>query len=238
MRKAGSITGALLKYLEEYIKPGVTTEHLNKLAHDFITKHKAVPSFLNYGGFPKSICTSVDDVVVHGIPGPLKLEEGMIISLDVGAFFEGFHSDAARTFPVGKISAEKQKLVDVTRECFERGAAAVREGARIGDVSAAVQAFAEKHGYGVVRAMEGHGIGRSLHEEPSVPNFGTAGTGVRLRAGMAICIEPMINLGAWQVQIDKKDGWTCRTADGKPSAHHENTLIVTEDGYEILTDFV
>lgn len=234
MRQAGALTGRTLGYLEGFIKPGVTTGELDRLAREYIAKHKAVPSFLNYRGYPAGICISVDDVVVHGIPGGLKLEEGMIVSIDAGACLNGFHGDAARTFPVGKIPENKAKLIEVTKECFFKAAKVVRPGARIGDISSAVQEWAEKHGYGVVRALEGHGIGRRLHEEPGVPNFGRAGLGPRLSAGMTLAIEPMINMGTAEVKFDG-DGWTCRTADGRPSAHYENTVLVTESGCEILT---
>ncbi|GHV00871.1 type I methionyl aminopeptidase [Clostridia bacterium] len=235
MRTAGKITRDTLLYLGEHIKPGVRTADLNALAHEYILKQKARPAFLKYNGYPKSICVSPDDVVVHGIPGSMRIEEGMIVSIDAGAVYEGYVSDAARTYAAGRISTEKQRLIDVTRECFYRAAAAVRDGARIGDISAAVQTHAEANGYGVVRALEGHGIGRKMHEDPGVPNFGKAGTGVRLRAGMVICVEPMINMGTWKVRFEA-DGWTCRTEDGQPSAHYENMLAVMADGCENLTE--
>jgi len=234
LRAAGRITRDTLNYLSEHIKPGIRTTDINRLAHEYILKAKAKPAFLNYNGYPKSVCVSPEDVVVHGIPGNQRVEEGMIVSVDVGAVYNGYVGDSARTFAAGKISAEKQRLMDVTRECFFKAAAYLRDGVRLGDISAAVQNHAESNGYGVVRALEGHGIGQKMHEEPGVPNYGKAGTGVRLRAGTVICIEPMINMGTWKVKFDS-DGWTCRTEDGKPSAHYENMVAITADGYENLT---
>ncbi len=234
MRQAGALTGQVLKYLEGLIRPGVTTKELDDAAREYLAKNNAVPSFLNYRGYPASVCISVDDVVVHGIPGGLVLTDGMIVSIDAGAYINGFHGDAARTFPVGKVAGNKARLIQVTRECFFKAADIIRPGVRVGDISAAVQGWAEKHGYGVVRALEGHGIGRRLHEDPGVPNFGRPGTGPRLSAGMTIAVEPMINMGSGEVKFDR-DGWTCRTIDGQPSAHYENTVLVTEDGCEILT---
>jgi methionyl aminopeptidase len=235
LRTAGRITRDTLLTLSENIKPGVRTADLNALAHEYILKQRAKPAFLNYNGYPKSICVSPDDTVVHGIPGALRLEEGMIVSIDAGAVYGGYVGDSARTYAVGKISAEKQRLIDITRECFYRGAGVVRDGVRVGDISSAVQLHAEANGYGVVRALEGHGCGRNMHEDPGVPNFGKAGTGVRLRSGTVICIEPMINTGTWRVRFEA-DGWTCRTEDGKPSAHYENMIAITADGYENLTE--
>ena len=235
MRVAGKLTGDTLKYIEEYIKPGVTTAQINARIYEFITSHDAVPSFLGYHGYPASACVSVNDVVVHGIPGAYALCEGDIVSIDVGVIKDGWQGDAARTFAVGKISSAAQKLIDVTRECFFEGIKHARAGRRLGDLSAAIQRHAESHGYGVVRDMVGHGIGRKMHEDPSVPNYGRRGTGMRLRAGMTICIEPMINMGTYKVFMDNSDGWTIVTADGKPSAHYENTVLIKEDGVEILT---
>ena len=236
MKRAGALTGQTLQYLEGLIKPGITTRELNAKAHEYITNHRASPSFLNYRGFPASVCISVDDVVVHGIPSGLRLEEGMIVSIDAGACLNGYHGDAARTFAVGRIAGNKARLIEVTRQCFFKALEKVKPGVRVGDISAAVQGWAEKHGYGVVTALEGHGVGRRLHEEPGVPNFGKAGKGPILKAGMTVAIEPMINMGTAEVKFDR-DGWTCRTADGQPSAHYENTVLVTEDGYELLTAY-
>lgn len=234
MRVAGKLTGDALKFIEEKIKPGVTTAQINSLIHEFITSHDAIPSFLNYNGYPASACVSVNDVIVHGIPGSYALEEGDIVSIDVGVIKDGWQGDAARTFAVGKISSEAQKLVDVTRECFFEGIKHARAGRRLGDLSEAIQTHAEAHGYGVVRAMVGHGIGRHMHEDPSVPNFGKAGTGVMLKSGYTIAVEPMINAGTFKLKIDP-DGWTARTADGSLSAHYENTILVLDGEPEILT---
>lgn len=235
MRASARVTRDALLLLEKHIKPGVTTAQLNKIAHDFILSKGAKPNFLNYGGFPGSICTSVNDVVVHGIPEKRRvLKEGDIISIDMGAVLDGFHSDAARTFPVGKISPEAQRLIDVTKESFFRGIENLKHGAKLGDVSFAIQSFVEDNGFSVVRDLVGHGIGRELHEDPSVPNFGKAGKGVKLAAGMTLAIEPMVNAGGYEVSV-LDDDWTVVTDDGSLSAHYENTVLITKDGYEILT---
>ncbi len=234
MRVAGRITGDALKYIEERIKPGVTTAEINAAIHEYIVSQDAIPSFLHYHGYPASACVSVNDVIVHGIPGDYALREGDIVSVDVGVVKDGWQGDAARTFAVGKISADAQKLIDVTRESFFEGIKHARAGRRLGDLSAAIQRHAESHGYGVVRAMVGHGIGRQMHEDPSVPNFGTAGTGVLLKSGYTIAVEPMINAGTFKLTIDN-DGWTARTADGSLSAHYENTILIRDGEPEILT---
>lgn len=235
MREANIIVRDLLKYIEEHIKPGISTLELDKLSYEFITSRGAKPSFLGYEGFPGSICASIDDVVVHGIPNKkIILKEGQIIGVDVGATIHGFHGDAARTFAVGKISPEKQRLVDVTRECFFKGISVLKDGVRLGDLSHTIQQHAESNGYSVVRELVGHGIGRHMHEDPSVPNYGVAGHGLKLRRNMTIAIEPMINMGKRDITMDD-DGWTIRTRDGLPSAHYENTVLITENGVEILT---
>ena len=234
MRVAGKLTGDTLKYIEEYIKPGVTTAQINARIYEFITSHDAVPSFLGYHGYPASACVSVNDVVVHGIPGAYALCEGDIVSIDVGVIKDGWQGDAARTFAVGKISSAAQKLIDVTRECFLEGIKHARAGRRLGDLSAAIQRHAESHGYGVVRDMVGHGIGRKMHEDPSVPNFGQEGTGVQLKSGFTIAVEPMINAGTFKITFDP-DGWTTRTADGSLAAHYENTVLIRDGEPEILT---
>lgn len=235
MRASARITREALVYLETLIKPGITTAQLNKKAHDFILSKGAKPNFLNYGGFPGSICTSVNDEVVHGIPSKGRvLKEGDIISIDMGVVLDGFHSDAARTFGVGKISPEARRLIDVTRESFFKGIKYLKHGAKLGDVSFAIQSFVEDNGYSVVRDLVGHGIGRELHEDPSVPNFGKAGRGVKLAAGMTLAIEPMVNEGGYEVSV-LDDDWTVVTDDGSLSAHYENTVLITKDGYEILT---
>lgn len=235
MRASARITKEALLLLEKHVKPGVTTKQLEKIAHDFILSKGAKPNFLHYNGFPASICTSVNDVVVHGIPEKGRvLLEGDIISIDMGAVLDGFHSDAARTFPVGKISPQAQRLIDVTKESFLQGVEHLKHGAKLGDVSFAIQSFVEDNGYSVVRDLVGHGIGRALHEDPSVPNFGKPGKGVKLAAGMTLAIEPMVNAGGFEVSV-LDDDWTVVTDDGSLSAHYENTVLITKDGYEILT---
>ncbi len=235
MRKAGAITRDTLLLLEKAVTPGVTTKQLDSLAHEYIKMQGAKPSFLNYGGFPASICASVNEKVVHGIPDDKPLQEGDIISIDVGACYKGYHGDSARTFAVGKISSEKQKLIDVTKQSFFEGIKNLKAGCFVGDISSSVQRYVEKHGFSVVRDLVGHGVGKHLHEDPSVPNFGFAGLGPILNAGVIIAIEPMVNMGKSAVVFNKKDGWTVTTADGKPSAHYENTVLIKEDGVEILT---
>lgn len=235
MRKAGKITGDALKVIEEYIKPGISTAELDKIAYDFIKKQGATPSFLHYNGFPASICASPNSWVVHGIPSKnIVLKEGDIISIDMGACKDGYHGDAARTFAVGKISDDAQRLIDVTKQSFFEGIKYATHGAKIGDVSAAIQEYVEKNGYSVVRDLVGHGIGKNLHEDPSVPNFGRSGKGARLAAGMTIAVEPMVNQGEYGVVV-LDDDWTCETADGSLSAHYENTILITHGECEILT---
>lgn len=232
MRKSGAILRDLLLYLEERVKPGVATRKLDEFAYDYIKKHDSTPSFLGYGGFPASICASVDEVVVHGFPSDKRLREGEIIGIDAGLIYKGWQADAARTFAVGEISEEKKLLVKTTKESFFEGVKHFKAGGRLGDISNAIQVYNESRGYGIVRAMVGHGIGREMHEDPSVPNFGKPGHGPKLEVGMVLAIEPMVNMGTWQVL---EDGWKCVTADGKPSAHYENTVALTENGAEILT---
>jgi len=235
MRIAGRITGDALKVLEKHIRPGISTMQIDKIAHDYIVSKGARPGFLHYGGFPGSVCTSVNDELIHGIPSKKRvLKEGDIISLDIGACWQGYNGDAARTFAVGKISDEAQRLIDVTEASFFEGIKCATHGARIGDVSAAIQEFVEKHGYSIVRDYTGHGVGRDLHEEPSVPNYGRAGRGVKLAAGMTIAIEPMVNQGTYQIELLDND-WTVVTADGSLSAHYENTVLITHGECEILT---
>lgn len=237
IREAGKIVSEALCLAGEAVKAGMTTWELNALIEKVITDHKAYPSFKNYNGFPAASCISPGCIVVHGIPSKkVVLNEGDIVSVDVGAFLNGYHADAARTFAVGKISAEAQKLIDVTRECFLLGAQKAVEGNRVGDIGFAVSSHAEKHGYGVVRELVGHGVGRNLHEEPDIPNFGNSGRGQRLKNGMVIAIEPMINAGTREVDFDESDGWTVRTRDRALSAHYENTVAVTPDGPIFLTE--
>lgn len=235
MRQAGKVVKDLLEYLEEKIAVGMTTAQLNTLADVFIRKANAIPSFLNYNGFPASICVSIDDEVVHGIPSDdVVIEEGMIVSVDAGAMLNGFHGDAARSFLIGAVSEEKKKLVQVAVECFFKGLEHFKEDGRLGNISYAIQEHAESNGFSVVRALVGHGIGRNIHEDPSVPNYGRKGHGVRLEKGLVLAIEPMINKGSHKVYT-KSNGWTVATSDKMPSAHYENTVALTENGAEILT---
>lgn len=235
MRIAGRITRDTLKVVEHSIKAGISTLELDKIAYDYIKSQNAIPSFKNYGGFPGSICASVNDTVVHGIPSAnIILKEGDIISIDVGAKYKGYHSDACRTFPVGKIDAKVKKLIKVTEQSFFEGIKGLKSGAFVGDISHRIQTFVEKHGYTIVRELVGHGVGKNLHEDPQVPNFGRSGSGPRLNANAVIAIEPMVNMGERNV-VFMSDGWTCKTRDGMPSAHYENTVLITEDGVEILT---
>ena len=234
MRRAGKITAAARALAGEMVKPGVTTREIDRAVEQFIRKNGAVPSFLNYHGYPGSACISVNDEVIHGIPGNRVLKEGDIVSVDVGAYIGGFHGDCAATFPCGKISEEAQRLIDVTRESFFRGIAKAKEGNRVFDISAAVQEYVEANGFTVVREFVGHGIGRQLHESPEVPNYGTAGRGPRLLRGMTLAIEPMVNAGAASIR-QLSDGWTVKTLDGRLSAHYENTVLITDGEPEILT---
>ena len=273
MRKAGAITRDVLELIGENAKPGVTTRRLDAIAYDYIKRNHAVPSFLGYGGFPNTICasiddeiahgspspaptsslrsipssstrlpgipctlsSSIDDEIVHGIPGNRVLEEGMLLKIDVGAGLGGFHTDAARTFAIGSVSPEKRKLMDVCRESFFRGIAVLKDGARLGDLGAAIMKFVEANGFSVVRELVGHGIGTTVHEDPSVPNYGIAGRGIRVSKNMTLAIEPMINLGSRKVAQVPGDDWTIVTADGSPSAHYENTVVIGSDGVEIIT---
>ena len=234
MKKAGEITKNALLYAETLVKPGVTTNSLDNLISEYIINHGGKPCFKGYNGFPKATCISVNEVVVHGIPSQRKLKEGDIVSIDIGATFEGFVGDNAWTFPCGDVSKEAQSLIDATREALFEGIAAAKAGNRIGDIGSAVQRYVEARGYSVVRSFVGHGVGAKMHEDPAVPNYGTPGRGVRLLPGMTIAIEPMINEGVKEVET-LKDGWTTVTADGKLSAHFEHTVAVTPDGPVILT---
>lgn len=234
MRDAGQITAGALLAAQEVIKPGVTTNHVDSVVRKYIESHGAKPSFLNYNGFPASACISVNDEVIHGIPGPRIINDGDIVKVDVGAYYKGFHGDSARTFFCGTVSEKAADIEKVCRECFFEGFAAAKPGARIGDISAAVQTYAESHGYSVVREYVGHGVGEKLHESPDVPNYGKAGRGVRLSEGMTIAIEPMINAGRAEILVLDND-WTVVTADHKLSAHYENTIVITAEGAEILT---
>lgn len=235
MRESCKLTKELFLILEDKINPGVTTKELDTVAYDFYKKHGATPNFLNYNGYPATICASINDEVVHGIPSHKKvLRDGDIISIDMGCILDGWHSDAARTFGVGKISDEAQKLIDDTKQSFFEGISVIKHGVKLGDVSHTIQTFLEERGYGVVRDLVGHGVGRELHEDPEVPNFGKAGRGVRLAAGMTLAIEPMVTAGGYRVNV-LDDDWTIVTSDGSLAAHYENTIAITRDGCEILT---
>lgn len=235
MAKAGRITGGALKAAGNAIREGMTTFELDRVIHDYIVSHGAKPSFLNYNGFPASACISVNDTVIHGIPSRTeKLKKGDIVSVDVGAYIDGYHGDSARTFAVGEISSEAQALMDSTEQSLMAAIAIVKPGIRIGDISHCVQEYNESRGYSVVRQYVGHGVGKNLHEDPEVPNFGKPGHGPRLVAGMVIAIEPMINQGGASVRV-LPDGWTVKTADGKLSAHFEHTVAITPSGAQILT---
>lgn len=234
MRIAGNIVYQTHQYLKPFIKPGITTKELDKLAHDFIISKDAYPSCLGYEGYPASICISVNEEVVHGIPSKRKLRNGDIVTLDICACYKGYHGDSAWSYAVGDISEEKKYLLKHTEESLYEGLKQVREGARIGDISNAVENYANKYKLGVVKELTGHGIGSELHEDPDVPNYGKKGTGPLLKAGMVIAIEPMLNLGTADVYL-LDDDWTIITQDDKPSAHFEHTVLVKKDGYEILT---
>ena len=234
MRKAGKITAAARALAGEMVKPGVTTQEIDSAVEAFIRKEGAVPSFLHYNGYPASACISVNDEVIHGIPGKRVLQEGDIVSIDVGAYIGGFHGDCAATFACGQISQEAKKLIDVTRQSFFEGIKFAKEGCRVQDISAAVQSYVESQGFSVVREYVGHGVGAHLHESPEVPNFGRPGRGPRLLRGMTLAIEPMVNAGGAAI-LQLSDGWTVKTRDGKYSAHYENTILITDGEPEILT---
>ena len=234
MRQACKITAAARALAGEMVRPGVSTKAIDQAVHDYIVSQGAKPSFLNYNGFPASACISVNSTVIHGIPGGYILQEGDIVSIDVGAFYKGFHGDCAETFACGAISTDARKLIDVTRQSFYEGMKAATKGNRVQDISHAIQTYVESNGFSIVRSFVGHGVGRQLHEEPEVPNFGHPGRGPRLVKGMTIAVEPMVNAGTHEVRI-QKDGWTVLTADGKLSAHYENTVLITDGEPEILT---
>ena len=234
MKKSGEITGGALKAAQSVIRPGISTREIDHAVHEYIVSCGAVPSFLGYGGFPASACVSVNDEVIHGIPGGRILHEGDLVKVDVGAYTGGFHGDAAATFPVGAISKEARMLMDVTRQSFYEGIKFARKGNRISDISNAIQTYVEAQGFSLVRDYVGHGVGANLHEDPEVPNFGRPGHGVRLQPGMTLAIEPMVNVGTYAVKV-LPDGWTVKTADGKLSAHYENSIAITEGDPVILT---
>ncbi len=234
MRQAGRIVALTHRELKKYIKPGITTKELDTHAEKFIRSFGAVPSFKGYNGFPGSVCTSVNEELVHGIPGPRKLTDGDIISIDIGAYLEGFHGDSAWTYPVGNVSTEAARLLEVTERSLYEGLRVLRSGIRLGDLGSRIQSVAEDAGFSIVIEYAGHGIGRELHEAPTVPNYGIAGRGGRLKSGMTLAIEPMVNAVSGHVHT-LDDGWTVVTSDGSLCAHFEHTTLITEEGYEILT---
>ncbi len=240
MRASGKVLARAREAARQLVAPGVTTDELDAVIHKVIIDAGATPSFLNYESaastpFPKASCISVNEVVVHGIPGPRVLQEGDIVGIDIGVYMNGYHTDSAWTYPVGTVDEATAKLLRVSQESLFKGIEKAKPGNRIGDVSAAIQKYLDSHGYGIVRDLVGHGIGQSLHEAPSVPNFGKAGTGPKIKEGMTFCIEPMVNAGTWRVKT-LEDEWTMVTADGKYSAHFEHTVAITKNGAEILTD--
>lgn len=234
LKKAGEIVGKTHHYVEKFIKPGITTKELDKLAEDYIISQGATASFKGLYGFPGAICISINEEVVHGIPGNRKLKNGDIVTLDIGACYKGYHGDSAWTYPVGEISDAKKELLKNTESALFEGLSVVKDGAHVGDIGYAVETFAKKHNLGVVKELVGHGVGSQVHEEPDVPNYGKKGTGPLLKEGMVIAVEPMLNMGTADVFI-LDDDWTIVTADDLPSAHYEHTVLVTKDGYTILT---
>ena len=235
MRRAGKITAAARALARDMVKPGVTTAQIDKAVFQFIEDQGATPSFLHYNGYPASVCVSVNDEIIHGIPGKRVLQDGDIVSVDVGAFIGGFHGDCAGTYPCGQVSDEALRLIRVTQQSFFEGIKYAREGCRLSDISAAVQAYVEANGFSIVREYVGHGIGRKMHEPPEVPNYGKPGHGPRLLRGMTIAVEPMVNAGSAAI-LQMADGWTVKTADGKNAAHYENTILITAGEPELLTD--
>lgn len=236
IKESALIVGLTLAEVAKYIKPGVPSNYLDKIAEDFIRSHQAVPSFKGYNGFPASLCISINDVVVHGIPSRQVLQEGDIVSVDCGVYKNGYHGDYAYTFAVGEISEEKKLLVERTKKSLYKGINEAKKGNHIGDISHAIQSYVESFGYGVVRELVGHGIGKKMHEKPDIPNYGKKGKGELIVPGMVFCIEPMINLGTPRVSMDA-DNWTIRTLDRKPSAHFEHQVAITEEGTEVLSTY-
>lgn len=234
MAVAGQTVAVVLAAVKQAAAPDVSLQELDSIAAEVIRSRGCTPSFLGYHGYPASICTSPNNVIVHGIPSDYRLVDGDVLSVDAGAIFEGFHGDAAITFPIGDVSAETQLLIDTTEQALAAGIAQVKAGARLGDIGHAVESEANRHGFGVVREYVGHGIGRQMHEDPQVPNYGKPGTGTKLKKGMAICIEPMFNMGGHGTRVEP-DGWTVVTADGSLSAHFEHTIAITDRGPRVMT---
>lgn len=235
MRRAGKITAAARALARDMVKPGVTTAQIDKAVYQFIKSQGATPSFLHYNGYPASVCVSVNDEIIHGIPGKRVLQEGDVVSVDVGAYIGGYHGDCAGTYPCGQVSDQAMELIRVTQQSFFEGLKYAREGYRLSDISHAVQEYVESRGFSIVREYVGHGIGRNMHEAPEVPNYGLPGHGPRLLRGMTIAVEPMVNAGGAGI-INMPDGWTVKTADGKNAAHYENTILITAGEPELLTD--
>ena len=234
MRQAADILIKTHELIASHIRAGITTEELDNIAESYIVSQGAIPSFKDYGGYPATICASINDEVVHGIPSNRKLQQGDIISVDIGVYFKGYHSDAARSYGIGELSPDMQKLIDVTKQSFYEGLKFAKDGHHLSEVSQAIQKYVESNGFSVVRDLVGHGIGKELHEEPQIPNYKTPGRGPKLRKGMVLAIEPMVNMGTWEVNV-LSDDWTVVTRDGMPSAHYENTIVITDDEPEILT---
>lgn len=235
LRKAGHIVYETHQYLKPFIQEGVTTKELDRLGEAFIRKQGATPSFKGYDGFPNALCISVNEEVVHGIPGDYKLQNGDVVSIDIGACYKGYHGDSAWSYPVGEVSKEKQALLEHTKESLFEGLKQIKPGAHIGDIGEAIESYATKYHLGVVKELVGHGVGTNVHEDPDVPNYGINGTGPRLKKGMVIAVEPMLTLGSPDIFIDSENDWTVITDDNQASAHFEHTVVVTEDGCEILT---
>jgi len=236
LRKSNQLVSKTLAEVAKHIRPSVRTDYLDKIAEEYIRDNKAVPGFLGYNGYPKTLCTSVNDQVVHGIPSKYELREGDLLSVDCGVILDGFYGDTAYSFEVGEVDEKKRKLMEVTRQSLFMGIRQAVEGHRLGDIGHAIQSYCEASGFSVVREMVGHGLGKQLHEEPEVPNYGRSGEGVRLKKGMVICIEPMINLGKRHI-IREKDGWTIRTSDRQPSAHYELAVAIDKEAPDILSTF-
>ena len=236
LRENNILVSKTLAEVARHIAPGVATKALDRIAEDYIRSHGAVPAFLGYEGYPATLCISVNEQVVHGIPGDYRLRDGDIVSVDCGTFMKGFVGDSAYTFEVGEVGEEVRRLMQVTKEALYKGTAQAKAGNRVGDISAAVQEYTESFGYGVVRELEGHGLGRKMHEAPGVPNYGAKGRGPLLKEGMVICIEPMITMGSKSV-VFEEDGWTVRTRDRKPAAHYEFAVAIRKNGPDVLTDF-
>lgn len=234
MRQAADILVRTHELVANQVKIGITTKELDQMAEEYILSQGATPSFKGYGGFPATICASVNEEVVHGFPSKRKLQQGDILSVDIGVYYKGYHSDAARTYGIGKLSADMQRLIDVTRQSFYEGIKFAKDGHHLSEISQAIQDYVEGNGYSVVRDLVGHGIGQELHEDPQIPNFKTPGRGPKLRKGMVLAIEPMVNMGSWEVNV-LDDDWTVVSRDGSPSAHYENTIVITDKEPEILT---